>query len=92
MNVNEIIDQLKQERSRLDAAIQALEGVGGAGSAPTKRRGLPPGSTNKPAATIATPAGAAKKRRTMSAAARKRIAEGMRKRWAAAKKSGKKRL
>jgi hypothetical protein len=92
MNVNEIIDQLKQERSRLNAAIQALEGVGGAGSAPIKRRGRPPGSANKPTATIATAAGPAKQRRTMSAAARKRIAEGMRKRWAAAKKSGKKRL
>jgi len=85
MNVNEIVLQLRDERSRLDAAIQALEGGGGAAAA--KRRGRPPGSANK-----LTPAASGPKRRIMSAAARKRIAESMRKRWAVAKKSGKKRL
>ena len=85
MDITDIVQQLKDERSRLDAAIQALEGVGG-GSAPIKRRGRPPGITNKPTE------GGPTKRRGMSAAARKRIAEAMRKRWAAAKKSGKKRL
>jgi len=85
MNVNEIVRQLRDERSKLDAAILALEGVSAGGSR-VKRRGRPPGITTKPAAD-ATP-----KRRAMSAAARKRIAEAMRKRWAAAKKSGKKRL
>jgi hypothetical protein len=79
MNLDEIVQQLKQERSRLDAAIQALEGTEGHG----KRRGRPAGSKNN----IMVP-----KRRTMSAAGRKRIAEAMRKRWAAAKKSGKKSL
>jgi hypothetical protein len=86
MNVTEIVLQLRDERSRLDAAIQALEGVGGVTSAPIKRRGRPPGITNK------LTSGGPKKRRGMSAAARKRIAEAMRKRWAAAKKSGKERL
>jgi|HubBroStandDraft_3_1064219.scaffolds.fasta_scaffold192581_1 hypothetical protein len=86
MNVTEIVLQLRDERSRLEAAIQALEQVGGGTSAPIKRRGRPPGTTNKPTA------GGPKKRRGMSAAARKRIAEAMRKRWVAAKKSGKKRL
>jgi hypothetical protein len=85
MNVNEIVQQLRDERSRLDAAIQALEGVGAGTSA--KRRGRPSGSVNK-----LTSASSAPKRRIMSAAARKRIAEAMRKRWAAAKKSGKKKL
>ena len=85
MNVTDVVRQLRDERSRLDVAIQALEGVGGGTSAPIKRRGRPPGATHKLAA------GGPKKRR-MSAAARKRIAEAMRKRWAAAKKSGKKRL
>jgi hypothetical protein len=89
MNLHEILTQLKQERGRLDAAIQALDGVRGA--APAQRRGRPPGSSNKSVATTALLAGAPKARRTMSAAARKRIAEGMRKRWAAAKRSGKKR-
>ena len=86
MNITEIVRRLRDERSRLDAAIQALERVGGGRSAPIKRRGRPPGTTNKPTA------GGPKNRRGMSAAARKRIAEAMRKRWAAAKKSGKKRL
>lgn len=89
MNINEIIQQLRDERSKLDAAIQALEGVGGS-STIGKRRGRPPGSGNKPSTTTAT--GAPKKRRVMSPAARKRIAASMKARWAAAKKSGKGRL
>jgi exonuclease VII small subunit len=75
MNVDEVVQQLKQQRSRLDAAIQALEGSSGKG----KRRGRPPGSTNKSG-----------KRRTMSAAARKRISQAMKKRWAAQKKKAQK--
>jgi hypothetical protein len=90
MNMNEIVQQLRDERSKLDAAIQALEGIGGAGSPPAKRRGRPPGSSKQPSTVIAT--GAPKKRRVMSAAARKRIGDAARARWAAAKKSGKKRL
>lgn len=86
MNVDEIVRQLKEQRSRIDAAITALE-TGGWASSGVKRRGRPPGTTNKQRA----PKPAAK-RRGMSAAARKRIAEAMRKRWAAAKKSGKRRL
>jgi hypothetical protein len=80
MNVDEIVRQLKAERTRLEAAIQALEGTGGLG---LKRRGRPPGNVNKP-----TPP----HRRGMSAAARRRIAEATKARWAAAKTSGKKRL
>jgi hypothetical protein len=83
MNTNEIVQQLRAERDRLNAAIQALEGGGGVGGR-GKRRGRPPGAKTKQQA----PA----KRRTMSAAARKRIADAMKARWAAAKKSGKKRL
>lgn len=90
MNVDEIVQQLRDERSKLDAAILALEGVGGSSSI-GKRRGRPPGSTNKAAASSAIVA-AAPKRRRMSAAARKRIGDAARARWAAAKKSGKKRL
>ncbi len=70
MNVDEIIQQLKHERSKLDAAIQVLESISG--------RGRPPGSTNK-----------LTKRRTMSAAARKRISQMMKKRWAERKKAQK---
>lgn len=79
MNVDEIVRQLKEECSKLDAAISALEG----GRLGSGRLGRPTGKTAKRA-----PA----RRRGMSAAARKRIAEAMRKRWAAARKSGKKRL
>jgi hypothetical protein len=85
MDINQIVERLRAERNKLEAAIQALEGVGGGPAA--KRRGRPPGNANKP-----TPTAGPKKTRGMSAAARKRIAEVMRKRWAAAKKSGKKRL
>jgi hypothetical protein len=92
MNVNEIVRQLRDERSKLDAAIEALEGVGGRGHAPGKRRGRLPGSSNKASTTSAVSSGAPKKRRTMSAAARKRIGDAVRARWAAAKRSGKKRL
>ena len=84
MNANEIVQQLRAERDKLDAAIQALEGVSEGVSG--KRRGRPPGSTNR--STSAT----GRKRRVMSPAARKRIAAAMKARWAAAKKSGKKRL
>src|SRR5664279_5291983 len=90
MNLSEILKELTQERSKLDAAIQALEGVGGSSST-GKRRGRPPGSTNKAATSSATVA-AAPKRRRMSAAARKRIGDAARARWAAARKSGKKNL
>ena len=79
MNITQIVEQLRAERSRLDAAIQALEGTGTS----RRGRGRPPGNANKLAG------GAPSRRRRMSAAARKRIAEAMRKRWAAVK-AGKK--
>jgi len=86
MNVNEVVQQLKAERDRLDAAIRALENVGGIAPIGVKRRGRPPGTTNKPTAAKGS------KRRSMSSAARKRIADAMKARWAAAKKSGRKKL
>jgi hypothetical protein len=82
MDTNEIVQQLRSERDKLDAAIRALEGVGGV-SGGGKRRGRPPKNAKQ-----STP----NKRRGMSAAARKRIAAAMKARWEAAKKSGKKRL
>lgn len=45
-----------------------------------------------PDTTAARPEGGKRKRRKMSAEARKRISDNMRKRWAEAKKSGKRRL
>jgi len=67
-----IVNQLKEERDRLDRAIAALEGGSG------RKRGRPPGSSS-----------AVGPRRKMSAAARKKISEMMKKRWAERKRATK---
>jgi len=69
-----IIAELEAERNRLDSAIAALQGS-------RKRMGRPKGST------VAT--NGRKGPRRLSAAARKRIAESARRRWAKAKAAGK---
>ena len=71
MPTDHIVALLIAERDKLNAAIEALQGT----AAP-----------KKPAAieTSATPPAPAKKRH-VSAAARKRMAEGQKKRWAAIK-------
>lgn len=74
MVLDSIVSQLKEERDRLDRAIAALEGGSG------RRRGRPPGTPN---------AAGPKGRRHMSPAARKKISEMMKKRWAERKKAGK---
>jgi len=71
MDIQNILAELRAEFSRINHAIAALEGL--FSSAP--RRGRPPKS--KTAALAPT-----KKRRTMSAAARKRISKAMKQRWA----------
>lgn len=85
MDIDNIVQQLRQQRSQLDIAISALEG---GQTAP--RRGRPPKSASTAASRPA--------RRRMSAAARAKIAAAQRARWAkqkgqaapkkAAKKSG----
>jgi len=70
MEIQTLVSQLKAERDRIDQAIAALEGL--SSSAPA-RRGRPPKATR---------ASAAGKARTMSPAARKRISEAMKQRWA----------
>jgi hypothetical protein len=76
MQTEQIVALLVAERNRLDAAIEALQG-------PVKRRGRPAGKT---ASAQAAPASAPlKRRRTMSAAGRRAIADAARKRWAAIK-------
>src|ERR1700733_8828600 len=84
----EIVQLLIAERDKLDRAIQALGGI------TEKRRGRPPGSTNKKSAQPATVLSnatdwvkasvktAAPVKRKMSAAGRKKIADAARKRWA----------
>ncbi|HEY2469523.1 MAG TPA: hypothetical protein VGI45_17000 [Terracidiphilus sp.] len=68
MSLEKIIAQLKQERSCIDEAIQALtKAVGTAKNGGTSRGGKK------------------RKARVLSADARKRIADGQRRRWAAQK-------
>ena len=74
MDIQQIVTDLKNERDRIDAAIRALEGTGKSGRGP----GRPPGSGSK-----------GRRRRTMSPAARKRISEMMKLRWAERKKKAK---
>ncbi len=69
MDIANVVAALKEQRTRIDRAIAALEGLGSPG-----RRGRP----SKAAATTG---------RHMSAAARKRISEAMKQRWA--KRKGK---
>ena len=74
MPTNHILALLIAERDKLSAAIEALGGVS-KGSAPKKRATI---ETN-----VAPPT--AHKKRHVSAAARKRMADGQKKRWAAIK-------
>jgi hypothetical protein len=67
MDIQTIVSDLKAERNRIDQAISALEGL----TSTAPRRGRPPKAI--------TTGG---NRRRMSAAARKRISEAMKQRWA----------
>jgi hypothetical protein len=77
MDIQGTLEQLKQELSRIDHAIAALSELGQT----SPRRGRPPKSS--PAA----PSAGGRKRRTMSAAARAKIAAAQRLRWARQKGS-----
>lgn len=81
MDIQSILSDLKRERERLDRAITALEGPG----TEQRRRGRPAGSRNAASA----PAASGRPRRHMSAAARKRISEMMKQRWAERKRKSK---
>jgi hypothetical protein len=78
MDIQNIVGDLKRERDRLDKAIAALEGLGSG----ARRRGRPVGSVNATSAK-------APRRRHMSPAARKRISEMMKQRWAERKRKAK---
>ncbi len=81
MDLQNILNDLKKERERLDRAITALEGPGDG----PRRRGRPAGSGG---GSPSAPSGG-RPRRHMSAAARKRISEMMKKRWAERKRKAK---
>jgi hypothetical protein len=72
VDIQSILLELKTERNRMDQAISALEGLTSSSS---------PRSGRPPKAKQSTPA-SGKKRRGMSVAARRRISEAMKKRWA----------
>jgi hypothetical protein len=78
MPTEHILTLLIQERDKLNRAIEVLQG--------TKRRGRPP----KNAASISVPAeNSDKKKRTFSAAQRKKQAARMKAYWAAKKRADK---
>lgn len=79
VNLDRILAELRSERDRLDEAIAAIEKIGTAANGTGRRRGRP----GRPAASAA-PNG--RRRRRMSAAARKRISEMMKARWAERRK------
>ncbi len=79
MDIKSVIDQLHTERDRVNQAIAALENLQGISAAP--RRGRPPKNAQS-GNLYSMP-----KKRTMSPAARKRISEMMKKRWAERRKS-----
>jgi len=74
----DIVKELKQQRDRLDAAIAALEGGRGSRKAANGRRKTGPRAVK----------GRGKGNRRLSAAARKKISEAAKARWAKAKKAG----
>ena len=67
MDIGGVVAALKEQRTRIDHAVAALEGL----SSPA-RRGRPPKA----------PSTRSRPRPRMSAAARKRISEAMKQRWA----------
>lgn len=75
MDIDRIVAELEQERERINQAIGLLKGVGS--SSRTRAVASPNGRTR------------AGRRRGMSAAARKRISDMMKKRWAERRKKAK---
>ena len=65
MNIAEIVSELKSERTRIERAITALEGLSPNGKASPKQAKAP----------------VAQKRGGLTAAGRKRLSELMKKRW-----------
>ena len=76
MDIESILQGLKEERDRLDQAINALEGHSG-------RRGRPVGRKS---------ANGRRRRRRLSAEVKKRVSEAAKARWARAKRAGRSRL
>lgn len=84
MNViDEVVDKLKTERKRIDAALFALEGSAKAASAtPTERPSESPSTDSTPVISHSTSQSTHRPRRTMSAKSRRKIARAQKKNWA----------
>jgi hypothetical protein len=83
MDVQEIIAELRTETKRLNQAIAALEGVGSRQGTTNSRASIKTVTAVK----MRQASKGKKARKVMSAEARKRISEAMKKRWAAQRKS-----
>jgi hypothetical protein len=78
--IESVIQQLEKQNVAIDRALEALREVGGTSEGPPRRGpGRPPASA---ASTTDQPTPETKKRGGVSAAGRKRLAEGMKRRWA----------
>ena len=75
MDINRILAELRVERGRIDTAITAIESIG---SGNGRRRGRPPGSTNK-----------VRRKHRLTPAGRRRLSEMMKKRWAERRRKAK---
>jgi hypothetical protein len=79
MDIQTLVAELTKERDRIERAIAALSDIG----TPARRPGRPVGSG------AGKSTGGRTRRRHMSPAARKRISEMMKKRWAERKRKAK---
>jgi hypothetical protein len=79
MDLLQMIAELRAEQQQIDAAILVVERL--AAGTRGKRRGRPPKWMSAASAEADSPA--PQEKRVVSAAARKRIAEAQKKRWAA---------
>ena len=70
MDISKILDELRNERSRIDQAINALEGSGSTAGNGRRTRG----------------AGNGRRKRRLTPEGRKRLSEMMKKRWAERKR------
>lgn len=87
MDTNKILAELRSERERIDKAIAAVEALTtGAGEAIVRPRATREAKATKPAPTKR----AAEGKRTMSAAARRKISEAAKRRWAERKRNSSK--
>jgi len=92
MDLTNVVDALKEQRTRIDRAIAALEGVGAAGHgrphmSVAARKRISEAMKQRWAKWKGKTSKKSKARPAMSAAARKRLSALMKARWAAKKKA-----